>query len=301
MLGIGLGVYARMMELKNKRILVTGSRGFIGRHLLKALKKHNKVYEIPSKPSLYVPHQFSDFDIVYHLGAQTLVGKGYSDPLETFEKNIKGTWELLEVCRKAKVKRMVIASSDKVYGEGLWQNETNALNGKGIYDVSKVCLDNIAQAYIENYGMNIAITRFVNIFGPGDLKFSRLIPDTITSILRKQRPIIRSNGKSWRDYVYIKDVIEVYLMLGNNNKSGVFNFGCNNPLRVIEVVNLISKLMNSRLKPKILNIAKNEVYAQCVISQKAKEELGWTPKYNLEKGLKETIKWYQNEKNKSWK
>jgi CDP-glucose 4,6-dehydratase len=221
--------------------------------------------------------------------------------LSTFESNIKGTWNVLEAARNSKLlKRIVVASSDKAYGshKDLPYKETAILRGMHPYDASKSCADILSQMYFETYGLPVGITRCGNFYGGGDLNFNRLIPGTIKSILHNSAPVIRSDGTFKRDYIYILDAVDAYLTLGHaldrkDVQGEAFNFSTNNPMSVIEVVNLIIKMMGSKLEPRILNEAKAEIKDQYLNSTKAKEVLGWKAKYVIEPGLKETIKWYK--------
>lgn len=241
-----------------------------------------------------------EVDSVFHLGAQTIVGTANRSPLSTFESNIKGTWNVMEACRSSKlVKRIVVASSDKAYGdqEKLPYSEETPLQGRHPYDVSKSCSDLISHAYFYTYGLSIAITRCGNIYGPGDLNFNRLIPGTIRSVFFNESPIIRSDGTYIRDYLFVEDAVDSYLLLseniGRNDVNGqAFNFSTKNKMNVLDIVNLIIKKMNSKLKPEIRNDANGEIKYQYLSSQKAKKVLGWEAKYSIEKGLDETIPWY---------
>lgn len=245
-----------------------------------------------------------EIDTVFHLGAQTIVGTALRSPLSTFESNIRGSYNLLEACRRhsSLVKRIVVASSDKAYGSSdvLPYTEDMPLCGKHPYDVSKSCTDLLAFSYYHTYGSPLAVARCGNIFGGGDLNWSRIIPGTIRSFLLNQAPIIRSDGTFTRDYVFVDDVIDAYLMLAQNvhreNVQGqAFNFGPNAPSSVLEIVKLLQKLMNRpHLNPKVLNTAKAEIHDQSLSSQKARETFGWEPRFGLEKGLIETIRWYES-------
>ena len=276
---------------KNKKVVITGSRGFVGYNLLKELQKRKaNIIEIP-----FANNGFPNFDdsYVFHLGAKAIVGDVKENPKEAFDANIKGTYDLLEACRLSNPKKVIIASTDKVYGEGLNKNEYHNLNGLYPYDVSKHCADKLAQCYWKSYNMPIAITRFVNIYGEGDKHLSRIIPYIISQTLKNKPIEIRSDGKSIRDFIYIKDVINGYLKLAESKQNGVFNFGTNSQIEVIALVKTILKLTKSRSKIKILNIAKNEIREQSVNSLKSRILLNWYPKYSLEQGLKQTIKWWK--------
>lgn len=239
---------------------------------------------------------------VFHLAAQTIVSVANASPISTFETNIGGTWKLLEACRKyPKVGQIIFASSDKAYGTqpNLPYNETQPLQGKHPYDVSKSCADLIAQSYANSFGTPVAITRCGNFFGAGDLNWNRIIPGTIRSVLSGERPIIRSDGQFLRDYLYIEDGALAYIKLAEKlaerpELAGhAFNFSNENPITVIEIVNHILQLMGSNLQPIIQNQAVNEIREQYLSSTKAREMLGWTPQYSLQDALKETIEWYR--------
>ncbi len=244
-----------------------------------------------------------EIDTVFHLGAQTIVSIANRNPLSTFESNIKGTWNLLEACRRTDtISRVVVASSDKAYGahEDLPYNETFPLQGCHPYDVSKSCVDLISIAYHKTYNLPVCITRCGNFYGGGDLNFNRIVPGTIRSVIRNERPVIRSDGTFIRDYIFILDAVEAYLLLAEKmDDKGIhgeaFNFSNEIQLTVLEITQRILRLMNREdLQPKILNEVKGEIEHQYLSAQKARDILGWKPKYTLEEGLKETIKWYQD-------
>jgi CDP-glucose 4,6-dehydratase len=240
--------------------------------------------------------------VVYHLGAQTIVGTANRSPLSTFKANIEGTWNLLEACRgKDHVRAVVVASSDKAYGshKELPYREDFPLNPEYPYDVSKACADLLARSFCKTYGLPVVITRFANIYGPGDLNFSRIIPDTIRSVLEGKNPVVRSDGTPERDYLYIDDVADLYLLLAERigeAKGEVFNAGHNKPVRVLEVVELILRLAGrTDLRPDIRGKGSphGEIDRQWLDGGKAKRRLGWEPKIGLEEGLRRTIEWYR--------
>jgi CDP-glucose 4,6-dehydratase len=243
-----------------------------------------------------------EVDSVFHLGAQTIVGTANRSPVSTFESNIRGTWVLLDACRLCsnKVERILVASSDKAYGanEKLPYTEQTPLQGRFPYDVSKSCADMIATSYFATYNLPIAITRCGNLYGGGDLNFNRLVPGTIRSVLQNEPPVIRSDGKFVRDYFYIRDAVDAYLLVGEElsqeRLSGeAFNFGNEQPLQVLQVVEEILKLAGSDLQPKILNQAVHEIPEQYLDCSKARRVLNWKPKYSIREGLTETIEWYK--------
>jgi CDP-glucose 4,6-dehydratase len=243
-----------------------------------------------------------EIDSVFHLGAQTIVGTASRSPLSTFEGNIRGTWNLLEACRLCPklVQRVIVASSDKAYGEHvtLPYTEDAPLIGRFPYDVSKSCADLISFSYHVTYGTPVAVTRCGNLFGPGDLNWNRLIPGTIRSVLRNERPIIRSDGTFVRDYFYVRDAVDAYLQLAERVPEpgfvgNAFNFGMERPLSVMEVVDLLLTLMGRRdLEPIILNEANHEILRQYLDCTRARTLLGWAPTRTLEEGLQDTIAWY---------
>jgi CDP-glucose 4,6-dehydratase len=245
-----------------------------------------------------------EINSVFHLGAQTIVGTSSRSALSTFEANIKGTWNILEACRECSrlVERIVVASSDKAYGshEKLPYTEDAPLQGRFPYDVSKSCADLISLSYHQTYNLPLAITRCGNLFGGGDLNFNRLVPGTILSVLQNQPPIIRSDGKFVRDYVYVKDAVFAYLMLaeqlpGEHFVGQAFNFGPERPLSVLDMVNLILEIMDVRnLAPVILNQASHEIRDQYLDCSKAQKMLGWLPQFAVEEGLRQTIAWYRS-------
>jgi CDP-glucose 4,6-dehydratase len=243
-----------------------------------------------------------EIETVFHLAAQTIVGIANRNPVSTFNTNIGGTWTLLEACRRSpKIKSIIIASSDKAYGQQakLPYDESTPLQGKHPYDVSKSCADLIAQSYFATYKLPVAITRCGNFFGGGDLNWNRIVPGTIRSIIRGQRPVIRSDGQFVRDYFYIEDGAAAYIMLaekvtGNSALHGeAFNFSNETPVSVLEIVERIARLMRSSLKPVILNEASNEIRKQYLSSSKARRLLKWKPLVTLDEGLEQTITWYR--------
>ncbi|MFT4554179.1 MAG: CDP-glucose 4,6-dehydratase, partial [Chlamydiales bacterium] len=223
-------------------------------------------------------------------------------PYSTFESNIRGTYCLLEACRKhpSLVKRVVVASSDKAYGdsESLPYTEDMPPRGKHPYDVSKSCADLITQSYYHSYDTPVVVARCGNIFGGADLNWSRIIPHTIKSLYHNESPLIRSNGQFIRDYVFIDDAVDAYLTMAQNLdnpevRGEAFNFGPQKPLTVLDIVNSLRLLMNKEeIVPVILNEAKNEIKAQYLCSAKAKRLLSWEPKHSLEDGLQKTVEWY---------
>ncbi|MGI8710737.1 MAG: GDP-mannose 4,6-dehydratase, partial [Acidimicrobiales bacterium] len=250
-----------------------------------------------------------EIDTVFHLGAQPIVDMAHRFPLQTFEANIRGTYNLLEVCRihRQLVNRVVIASSDKAYGphDELPYTEEMELRGRHPYEVSKSCTDLIAQCYAHTYQLPVCIARCGNIFGGGDLNWSRLVPATIRSILRGQRPILRSDGTFLRDYIYVKDASGAYLCLAQAmenasasvpNVSGeAFNFSPEAALSVLDVVGQITKMMGREdLTPDIRNTAQGEIPSQYLDSTKARRMLNWKPQWSMEDGMRETIDWYRN-------
>jgi CDP-glucose 4,6-dehydratase len=313
---------------KDKNVFVTGATGLLGSWLVKALVDNNAnvvclVRDAVPKSNLYqsgyhkkvvmvnggledyfvIERTLNEYEVdtVFHLGAQTIVGTANRSPLATFESNIKGTWNVLEAARNSRlVERITVASSDKAYGEqeNLPYTEDMPLKGRHPYDVSKSCADLIAQSYYYTYDLPVGITRCGNFYGGGDLNFNRIVSGTIKSILNNECPVIRSDGKYIRDYIFILDAVEAYLFLAekldNPAIRSAFNFSNESQVTVLDVVKKILKLMNREdLEPVILNEAKSEIKHQYLSAEKARKRLGWKPKYNLDSGLRKTIEWYK--------
>ena len=244
-----------------------------------------------------------EVDTVFHLAAQTIVGIANRNPVSTFESNIQGTWNVLEACRRSPaVKSIVVASSDKAYGdqETLPYSEDTPLEGRHPYDVSKSCTDLIAQAYGKTYGLPVAITRCGNFYGGGDLNWNRIVPGTIRSALRGERPVIRSDGQSVRDYFYVEDGADAYMLLAErlaadcSLRGAGFNFSNEIQITVSDLVGKILKHMNVSFEPDIRNEASNEIRHQYLSAERARKELGWRPLFTLEEGLDRTIDWYRD-------
>ena len=319
------------MDWSKCRIYVTGASGVVGSWLVKNLLKEGAyvvalIHDSDPQTELFrtgtvnqvavVNGCLEDYALqeraineheintVFHLGAQPIVSTALRNPLPTFEANIRGTWNLLEACRVhgELVRRVVIASSDKAYGESdqLPYTEEMSVNGKHPYDVSKSCTDLLAMSYAHTYGLPISVARCGNIYGGGDLNWSRIVPGTILSLLKGERPIIRSDGKFIRDYIYVEDVVSAYMSMAaavqsDDVRGQAFNFSPETQVTVIEIVRTIQKLMGRMdLEPEILNKVKMEIRDQYLDSGKARRLLGWTPQHSLEQGLAKTIDWYRN-------
>lgn len=243
-----------------------------------------------------------EVDTVIHLAAQTIVTIANRNPISTFESNIAGTWNLMEACRRSpRVRQIVVASSDKAYGdqELLPYDETTPLSGQHPYDVSKSAADLIAHTYAVSYDLPVAITRCGNFYGGGDLNWNRIIPGTIRSILRNQRPVIRSDGQYVRDYFYVEDGAAAYMLLAEQLarrpelKGEAFNFSNEIQVTVSQIVEKIVTLMGSDLEPEIRNEVNNEIRHQYLSATKARRDLGWVPLFTLDQGLEKTIEWYK--------
>jgi CDP-glucose 4,6-dehydratase len=251
-----------------------------------------------------VERTLGEYEIVsvFHLAAQTTVGVANRNPVSTFDVNIRGTWALLEACRRSpRVQQVVMASSDKAYGDQarLPYDETSPLQGQHPYDVSKSCADLIGQAYAKTYGLPVAITRCGNFYGGGDLNWNRIVPGTIRSILRGEPPLIRSDGSFVRDYFYVEDGAAAYTLLLEQLaalpelRGEAFNFSNELRISVLELVQKLLAIMGSNLEPDIRNEASNEIKSQYLDATKARTMLNWSPSFSLETGLLSTIEWYR--------
>ncbi len=245
-----------------------------------------------------------EFEIktVFHLAAQTIVSIANNNPLSTFDTNIRGTWLLMEACRRSpSIEQVILASSDKAYGTcpTLPYTEDVPLNGEHPYDVSKSCADLIARTYAVSYGLPVCITRCGNFFGGGDLNWNRLVPGTIRSVLRGQAPVLRSNGLFVRDYIYVDDGAAAYMLLAEQMAEQpqihgeAFNFSNENQVTVLEMVQRVLALVESPLEPVILDQARNEIPNQALSAAKARQTLGWSPLYSLDEALEATVAWYR--------
>lgn len=243
-----------------------------------------------------------EIDTVIHLAAQTIVGIANRNPVGTFEANIKGTWELLEACRRSPlVKQIVVASSDKAYGDQviLPYNEDTPLQGQHPYDVSKSCADLISYTYAKSYELPVVITRCGNFYGGGDLNWNRIVPGTVRSILRGQRPVIRSDGSFIRDYFYVEDGAAAYMLLAEELafrpelRGEAFNFSNEIQVTVLDLTERILRIMDSDLEPDIRNEATNEIKHQYLSAEKARNMLNWLPLFTLDKALEATVAWYR--------
>ena len=311
--------------LAGKNILVTGGTGFIGSHLIEELIKYNNkiitTYLSLDKKSYFsinnmarkttpIKVDISNFkevmklitkfriNFIFHLAAQPLVEVAYKEPLQTFQSNITGTINILECSRlNPQIKGLIVASSDKAYGQLCKKkySEEDALEGSHPYEVSKSAADLICQAYFKTYQIPVVISRFGNVYGEGDLNFSRIFPGIMTSIVKHEPLQLRSNGKYVRDYIYVKDVVEGYLLLASSLqkiKGQAFNLGSKETLSVLELISLIEKLLNKKINCVILNKAENEIAYQSLNYTKASKLLGWKPKWNIESSIHRIYKYY---------
>jgi len=247
-----------------------------------------------------------DVSIVFHLAAQTIVGTANRSPLSTFETNVRGTYTLLDACRATgvagdPVRAIVVASSDKAYGEHheLPYREDFALEPRYPYDVSKACTDMIARSYSATYGMPVAVTRLANVYGGGDFNFSRIVPDTIRALIAGERPVIRSDGTPERDYLYVEDAVDAYLavldsLASEEQRGRAWNAGNGQPVSVRALVEKLIAAAGAALEPEIQGegTPAGEIDRQWLDSSAIRAELGWEPRWELERGLAETHRWY---------
>jgi CDP-glucose 4,6-dehydratase len=314
---------------RDRPVFVTGATGLVGawlvRYLVNAgadvvclirdwipqsevirgkLIEQVKVVRGDVRDQAVVERALGEYEVatVFHLAAQTIVGIANRNPVSTLESNVQGTWSLLEACRRSPaVKQIVVASSDKAYGDHdkLPYDEQAPLQGRHPYDVSKSCADLIARSYADTYGLPVAITRCGNFYGGGDLNWNRIIPGTIRSILYGERPVIRSDGSYIRDYFYVEDGAAAYALLAERlaerpELAGqAFNFSNEIQVTVLQLVQRLLELMDSKLEPEIRDEVSNEIRHQYLSSAKARRELAWSPLFKLDDGLRRTIDWYR--------
>jgi CDP-glucose 4,6-dehydratase len=243
-----------------------------------------------------------EVETVIHLAAQTVVGIANRNPIPTLETNVAGTWNVLEACRRnPTVRQIVVASSDKAYGAcgDLPYTEGAPLQGRFPYDVSKSCADLIAQSYAATFELPVAITRAGNLFGGGDLNWSRLVPGTIRSLLDGERPIVRSDGLFVRDYFYVEDAAAAYLLLAErlaaepSLRGQAFNFSYGSPMTVLDLVHRIIAAVGADVEPDVRNETRHEIVEQYLDARRARDDLGWTPVYDFDEGLGRTVAWYR--------
>jgi CDP-glucose 4,6-dehydratase len=323
------------------RALVTGAHGFVASHLSRALLERGDSVTVLDRPdprladvggprrsgldllgirdevqlveadlrdAEAVCGAVAGADAVFHLAAQTIVGVARQSPLETLEVNVRGAWNIFEACREQGVGRVVFASSDKAYGASpeLPYREDFPLRAAYPYDASKAAADIIARSYANAYGVPLAVTRFANVYGGGDLNFSRLIPETVVAALEGRAPVIRSDGSPERDFLHVEDAVAAYLAIAEAlggreafNTGGAageaFNAGGDRPHSVREVVELIAAASGSGVEPDFQGVGNpdGEIDRQFVDSTKLRELTGWRPQVSLEEGLRRTIDWYR--------
>lgn len=311
------------------RVFVTGAYGLLGSWLVRALLERGETVTVLRRdvtsisplrllglePSVNVVNGDLrdgdlmnrvigeyEIDTVFHLAAQTLVGTANRSPIPTFDVNIRGTWTLMDACRVHEVERVVVAASDKAYGphDELPYREDFALQARFPYDVSKAATDLIARSYFHTYGLPVAVTRFANLYGGGDLNRSRLVPEAVSAALAGRAPVIRSDGSPERDFLYVEDAVEAYLAIagaldGDGAAGEAFNAGSGEPHSVAEVVSMICRVAGSDAEPDIRGhgTPAGEIDRQFVDSSKLRELTGWRPRVELEDGLRRTVEWYR--------
>jgi CDP-glucose 4,6-dehydratase len=311
------------------RALVTGGRGFVGAWLCRALLERGTAVRSfdrrgphlrPSTLALLgidgeveevegdlrdgdaLRAAIAGSDAVFHLAAETIVGTVRADPVAGFETNVGGTWTLLEACRAEATERVVFASSDKAYGahEELPYREDFPLQATAPYEASKAAADIIARSYWPSFGVPVAVTRFANIYGGGDLNFSRLVPEAVCAAVEGRAPVLRSDGSPVRDLLYVEDAAAAYLAIADaldrdDVRGEAFNAGGERPYSVLEVVSEITRLAGAAVEPEIRGAGnpEGEIDRQFVDASKIRERCGWSPRVTLAEGLERTIDWYR--------
>jgi CDP-glucose 4,6-dehydratase len=326
----GLGVTGTPAFWRDRRTLVTGATGLVGGALVRRL--HQLGADLVCFVRDWVPQSelvrsrlieqvatvrgdvrdqallervLGEYEVqtVIHLAAQTIVTIANRNPVSTFETNVAGTWALLEACRRSPmVKQVVLASSDKAYGDQdvLPYTEDTPLAGRHPYDASKACADLIAQGYAATYRVPVVVSRCGNFYGGGDLNWNRIVPGTIRSVVRGERPVVRSDGQYVRDYFHVEDGAAAYVLLAERLgadpglRGRAYNFSNETPVTVLELVQRILGLMGADLAPDVRNEVTNEIRRQCLSAERARRELGWRPLLSLDEGLRRTIAWYHD-------
>jgi CDP-glucose 4,6-dehydratase len=315
------------------RVLFTGAQGFIGSWVSEGLLDRGAEVLVLNRPSLEGSHfrlrglherclpvtadlldigslsnaiEEHGIQAVFHLAAATIVGAATGSPLSTYEVNVRGTWNLLEACRLASEppRKIVVASTDKAYGihEDLPYHEGSALQPHYPYDTSKACADMIARSYAHTYGLPVAVTRFGNVFGGGDINFSRLIPGAIRALLAGERPIMRSDGRMERDFLYTEDAVTAYLAVADSldrveMHGRAWNASIGHPVAVLEIVKQLMKIAGRGDEPDVRGegTPHGEISSQWLDSSAITEQLGWAPEWDLRRGLEATYEWYEQE------
>jgi CDP-glucose 4,6-dehydratase len=247
-----------------------------------------------------------DIGFVFHLAAQTIVSTANEDPMRTFETNVRGTYNLLEACRllgeARTAPRVVVASSYHGYGKlgGGPLSERTPLRPTYPYDVSKACADILARGYGATYGMPVAVTRLANLYGGGDLNWSRIVPDTARALVQGRRPVIASDGSPERDYLYVEDAVDAYLAVACSLDDPAFhgrawNAGLGRPVSVLELVRTLIAVSSREVEPEIKGapVPRGEIDSQYLDSTAIRDELGWSPHWDLQNGLSATYEWYE--------
>ena len=311
-----------------KSVLVTGIGGFVATHLAAELDdsgasvvgilrdsrggRRLRMFDLLDRIDVVrgsiedlalMERAFNEYEVEYcfHLAAQAIVGIANRSPLSTFESNIRGTWTVMEAARNSKLlKGVVMASSDKVYGDQdvLPYTEDSPLLARYPYDASKLCAEVLTRSYAATFDLPVGVVRCANIYGGGDLNWSRIVPATIRSMCTDEDPVIRSDGTLERDYMHVSDAVSAYVTLAENLDrpevvGQAFNFGWGRGHSVLEIVETILKQGGSDLRPRILGQNKGEIQRQWLASDKAREVLNWEPNVDLDTGIRLSIDWYR--------
>ena len=299
-------------------ILITGVNGFLGAALARDLDKDNRVVGLgfdkhkKAEPSVsdmiygdvrdraLMARILSEYEIsdVYHMAAQSIVRVCETNPASAYDINVMGTVSLLDACRTTPgIKSITVSTSDKVYGHACPPyHEDTPFEPRFIYETSKACQDLVARSFAESYGLPVKVVRCSNIYGPGDLNLSRLIPRSIMRLLNGESPILYDGVHNYtRDFVYIDDAVSAFRTISKYGRSGeAYCVGTEKQYKILDVIDMIRGILGSDIQTEIVKkfVEFQEIEKQWMSCEKM-TGLNWSPKIDLYEGLTRTIEYYK--------